>query len=411
MSPSALRVAALAAALLTAPWAVSAPLSLDEALDLAVQRSQLARSARAGAAGAAEMASAAGQLPDPVLNLGVDNLPATGASRFNAAAEDMTMKRIGIAQEWVPADKRAAREAVAAAAARRESLLEGVAAADARLQAALAYVDAFYAGQAEALAALNEGHAREEREAGRARVAAAAAGSAEALALDGALGMAEDDAAELRQQHAAAAAALQRWTGLLPDALGLPALPTPADADAFVARHPAVVARAGEVEVARQEAQATRLNRRPNWSYELSYGQRSGRPDLLSFGISIPLPIAPAARQDRESAARLALLDKAEAELAEARRGAAGEYAALSSDAARLGERIERYEARVLEPLRQRTVAALAAYRSNQAGLTALFEARHAELQARRRLLELRRDLARAVAQLAFKPLSRGDAS
>ncbi|HEV6966157.1 TolC family protein, partial [Roseateles sp.] len=263
----------------------------------------------------------------------------------------------------------------------------------------------------EALAALNEGHAREEREAGRARVAAAAAGSAEALALDGALGMAEDDAAELRQQHAAAAAALQRWTGLSPDALGLPALPTPPDADAFVARHPAVVARAGEVEVARQEAQAARLNRRPNWSYELSYGQRSGRPDLLSFGISIPLPIAPAARQDRESAARLALLDKAEAELAEARRGAAGEYAALSSDAARLGERIERYEARVLEPLRQRTVAALAAYRSNQAGLTALFEARHAELQARRRLLELRRDLARAVAQLAFKPLSRGDAS
>ncbi len=117
MPVHSLRAAALAAALLPAAWAGAAPLSLDEALALAVQRSQLTRSARAGAQGAAEMARAAGQQPDPMLSVGIDNLPATGPERLSTTAEGMTMKRIAIAQEWVAADKRAAREALAQATA------------------------------------------------------------------------------------------------------------------------------------------------------------------------------------------------------------------------------------------------------------------------------------------------------
>ena len=82
MSKHALRAVALAAALLPATWAMAAPLSLDQAVDLAVQHSQMARSARAGAMSVAEMARAAGQQPDPMLNVGVESLPATGSSRF-----------------------------------------------------------------------------------------------------------------------------------------------------------------------------------------------------------------------------------------------------------------------------------------------------------------------------------------
>ena len=133
--------------------------------------------------------------------------------------------------------------------------------------------------------------------------------------------------------------------------------------------------------------------------------------DLVSFGVSIPLTVSPAQRQDRETAARQALVDKAEAELEEARRTAAGDYAALAGDARRLQERIERFQAGVLVPLGQRTAATLAAYRSNQASLVMLFEARHAELEAQRRLLGLQRDLAKAQAQLVFKPIPQGAAS
>jgi len=132
MTRHILRAVVLAAALLPAAWAVAAPLSLDQAVDLAVQRSQLTRSARAGALSAAEMARVAGQQPDPMLNVGIDNVPATGSSRLSTNAEDMTMKRIGIVQEWVSAEKRSAREAAAQALAGRESVMERIAAAEAR---------------------------------------------------------------------------------------------------------------------------------------------------------------------------------------------------------------------------------------------------------------------------------------
>jgi outer membrane protein, heavy metal efflux system len=407
MSKHLLGGAALVAALLPA-WAVAAPLSLDQAVDLAVRRSQVTASARAGAMSAAEMARAAGQQPDPMLSLGIDNLPATGGNRFSTHAEDMTMKRVGISQEWVSADKRAAREAVASAMARRESTMEKVAAADARLQTALAYVDAFYFGEALQLAMLNERHGREEREAGRGRLATPSGSSAEVLGLDGALGMAEDDSGEVRQQQGAALAALQRWTGATGGELAQPPLAiVPAQAD-YVAADPAVVTRQRDIEVARREAEAASLNRKPNWTFEVSYGQRQSRADLVSLGVSIPLPVAPASRQDRETAARQALVDKAEADLEEARRAAAGEYAALSGDALRLQARIERLQVAVLAPLEQRTATTLAAYRSNQASLVMLFEARHAEVEARRKVLSLRRDLARTRARLVFKPIVQG---
>ncbi|MGE0671422.1 MAG: TolC family protein [Methylibium sp.] len=408
MSHRILRAVAVAAALLPASWAAAASLSLDQAVDLAVQRSQMTRAAQAGAQSIAEMARSAGQLPDPMLAIGIDNLPATGGSRFNTNAEDMTMKRVGLAQEWVSAEKRAAREGVASAMHRREQLMERVAAADVRLQTATAYVETYYAAEAWKLTALDESHAREALEAGKGRLVSISGSSAEVLALTGALGLAEDEASDMRQQQAAASATLRRWTGEAADELVAPRLwPLPPE-EAFVAAHPLVLARQRDIEVARQDAEATRLNRRPNWTYELSYGQRQGRPDLVSFGVNIPLPVAPAERQDRETAAKLAMVGKAEADLDEAQRAAAGEYAALASDARRLQERIDRYGAAVLQPLRQRTEAMLAAYRSNQSSLAMVFEARHAELDARRRLLGLERDRDRVHAQLVFKPVLEG---
>lgn len=89
---------------------------------------------------------------------------------------------------------------------------------------------------------------------------------------------------------------------------------------------------------------------------------------------------------------------------------AAGEYQALASDARRLAERVERYRITVVASARQRTAAALSGYRSNQVPLITLFEARHAEVQAQRKLLALQRELARTNAQLALKPIVEGAA-
>lgn len=151
-------------------------------------------------------------------------------------------------------------------------------------------------------------------------------------------------------------------------------------------------------------------NRQANWTWEVAYGQRSGYADMVSAGVSIPLQLAPAQRQDRETAAQWALVDKAEADLAEATRTVTAEYRTGVSDARSLQERIARYRHAVLTPSAQRTAAATAAYRSNQASLVTLFEARHAEVQAQRKLLALQRDWTKAQVQLTYKPLALGAA-
>ena len=399
--------AALAAALVPIP-AQSASLSLESALNLAVQRSEAARAGRAGQLSAREAALGAGRLPDPTLNVGVENLPITGSDRLSTTADSMTMKRIGISQEWLSSGKRAARSAAAEAAVQRESIQVQTALAETRLQTALAYVDAFYAGEALKLTTLMEHHAHEELEAARGRVASATSGSQEVLALTAARGTTEDESAQMRQEQSAALVTLQRYTGVRSEALLLPPDMRSPTEEEYVAAHPSVLALSRDVEVARRQAAVTASERNPNWTWGVSYGQRTGYSDMVSFGVSIPIPLSPSERQDRDTAAKLALADKAEAELAEATRVAIAEYRALASDSRRLEERIERYRVAVLTPAGQRIAAATAAYASNQSSLVTVFEARHAEVDVQRKLLSLRRELMRAKVQMRLKPLEQG---
>ena len=398
---------ALVAALLAHP-ASAAPLTLQAALDRATERSEAARAARAGAMSASEAAQAATQLPDPTLRVGIENLPVTGSDRFSTTRDSMTMKRIGLSQEWLSRDKRDARKTAADAVVGKEAVQARIAVADARLQTVLAYLDAFYVGQALQLTTLMEHHAHEEYEATRARLASANAGGEEVLKLAAARGMSEDEAAELRQQQATARVALERWIGMpVEDLDPVGALPTPSESE-YVAGDPMVVSLQREIDVARGAAAVAAANRRPNWTWEVSYGQRTGYSDMVTVGVSIPLPVAPAARQDRETGSKLALASKAEADLAEATRSATADYLALVSDVQRLQERIGRYRSSVLVPAQQRTAAATAAYRSNQTSLTVLFEARHAEVDVQRKLLALQRDLAKRQAQLVYRPIPGG---
>lgn len=408
MSITPLHAAILACVLMPAV-AGAASLTLDQALELAVQRSASTRAARAEVTSAAEIAHAAGQLPDPTLQVGVDNVPVQGSERFSTTVDSMTTKRIGIGQEWVSHDKRHARQAAADAMVSRQSVSAGAAAADTRLQTALVYLDVWYAGESLKLTSLDEHHAHEEVEAATARLSSSTGSAQEVLAATSSRGIFEDESADVRQAQAEAATALQRWTGTTADELAAPVLPIALTEAAYVQADPAVMAARSDIELARRDADVTAAERHANWSWQVSYGQRSGYSDMVSVGVSIPLQVAPAQRQDRQTAAKIALIEKAEAQLDDATRAAIAQYRSLSGATTRLAERIERYRHAVIEPARQRTEAALAGYRSTQTSLAALFDARHMEVEAQRKLLSLQRDLARIQARLAYRPLAEED--
>ena len=122
------------------------PLSLEQALVLAVDRSEAARAARAGVASAGQSAVASAQLPDPMLRTGIENMPVTGGDRFSTSSDSQTMKRIGISQEWLSQEKRSARQAAAEAAVNRETVQSRAVAADARVPTAPAHLPARVGG-------------------------------------------------------------------------------------------------------------------------------------------------------------------------------------------------------------------------------------------------------------------------
>ena len=100
------------------------PLSLEEALRLAAERSQQLVTQDAAATAARERAVAAETRPDFVLTTGIENLPIEGPHDFSLTQDFMTMTSIGIERELVGDAKRSAaaarytREAEAAEAAR-----------------------------------------------------------------------------------------------------------------------------------------------------------------------------------------------------------------------------------------------------------------------------------------------------
>jgi len=70
-----------------AAHAVDTPLTLHDAQRRAIERSRQLAAQDAAVMANREMAVAAGQFPDPVVKIGIDNLPITGEDRFSLSRD------------------------------------------------------------------------------------------------------------------------------------------------------------------------------------------------------------------------------------------------------------------------------------------------------------------------------------
>src|SRR5438270_11847715 len=74
-------------------------LTYGEAVTIAGRDAPLIAARHAAIDSASSAAVSAGELPDPRLSLGVDNLPIQGNDRFSFTSDPMTMGRVGIMQD------------------------------------------------------------------------------------------------------------------------------------------------------------------------------------------------------------------------------------------------------------------------------------------------------------------------
>src|SRR5580765_8475386 len=96
--------AALVVAMLLALAAAQADelptLSLDEALRLASDQSPQMAAQRSAITAAEQATVSARQLPDPKAIVGIDNLPVTGTDAWSLTSDFMTMRKIGVMQDF-----------------------------------------------------------------------------------------------------------------------------------------------------------------------------------------------------------------------------------------------------------------------------------------------------------------------
>lgn len=383
-------------------------LSLPEAQRLALSRSQQLVANEAAAAAVRDLSVAAGQLPDPVLRLGVDNVPLSGPGRFSLSHDDMTMQRIGVMQELTRGDKRRLRvERVQRDGERvRAERLETWASIE--RETALAWIERRYAHVLSQLVREQIAENRLQVEGAELAFRTGRGNQADVFAARAAVANIEDRLRQTQRQVEGARVMLARWVG--PDsAAAAPAgsVPwqQPPAAVALLQRLqelPALQVLQAQVAAAETEVRQARANRRPDITVEAMYGRRPAYPDMFSIGVSIPLPINRADRQDREVAAKLATLAEAQARYDDALAAQEGAIRALLTEWESGRQRVIRLRSELLPAARNRTEGAMSTYRSGKGDLLAVLAARRDELDAQMQVLQLEMDTARVWAQLNF---------
>jgi outer membrane protein TolC len=390
-------------------FAAESPLTITEAQRLAVERSRLISAQNAAVTASREMALAAGQLPDPVLKLGIDNLPIDGPDQFSLTRDFMTMRRIGVMQEFTRSEKRQLRTQRFERQAEKSLAEKTVTVAAIQRDTALAWLDRYYAEATAAVIAEQASEVKLEIVAAESAYRAGRGSQADVFAAHSTLAALDDRASEFNRRISTAKTVLARWVGEGAEATleGKPAfdsvrLDTGA-LDADLAHHPQITVLRKQEEIASTEARIAQADKKADWSVEVMYSQRgSSFSNMVSVGVSIPLQWDQRNRQDRELASKLAMADQAKGEREEALRAHIGEVRAMVAEWENGRERLTRYERQLIPLAKERTKASFAAYRGGKTSLTDLLLARRNEIDMRIQALQLEMETARLWAQLNF---------
>ncbi len=391
--------------------AAERPLTLAEAQRIAVERSRQLFAQDASIRSSREMAVAAGQLPDPVLRLGIDNLPVEGADRFTLGRDFMTMRRIGVMQEFTGSEKRRLRSARFEREADRAVAEKNAELAAVQRDTAIAWLEVLYLERLRALVAAEAQEIRLEIEAAESDYRAGRSSSqAYVLAANSSRVVIEDRLTILNRRIRNARVMLSRWVG---EAAGKQALAGEPPLDTVpihlhaleeqLRRHPSIAVMSEEVAMLQAQAALAQANKRPDWTWEVMYQKRgSDFSDMIGVSVSIPLQWDQKNRQDRELASKLALTEKAQAQRDEALRAHVAEVQAMLNEWHSGRERLRRYEHELLPLASDRTQALVSAYRGGKGELSVVVAARRNELEVRTQLLEIEADTARTWAQLRY---------
>jgi len=398
---TALALALLLSISCGAARASGTPLTLDAAVQAAIETDPWLSGSRETESALRDEAVAAGSLPDPRLNLQALNFPAWS---FDINQEPMTQLAVGVSQQFPRGRSlelaRTQKEVLAEAepmrrADRRAMLTASVS----RL-----YLDAYLAQQSRSLIEQDRALFEQLADAAESQYASAVGQARQQDLIRAQLELTrlDDRLTVLKQRQDTAWQRLSEFIGVqqgelattLPELArpGQPMSTGPTDPQSLfeeMRRHPAVLAGEQRIASVATGVDLARQKYRPGWALNAQYGYRAddtlgnSRDDLVSVGVSVDLPLFHANRQDREVSAAQAREAAARSDLDLLVRQLVAELETGRAELARLNERRALYAERLLPQMSQQSEASLSAYNNADGDFAEAVRARIAELDTK----------------------------
>lgn len=406
-------VALVAGLIVAAPTLAqqSAPLTLMEAEDRALDQEPGQASFRARAEALEEQSIAAGQLPDPKLRMGLANFPLESGG---FTTEGMTQAQLGFRQSFPPGKTRSVSTRQFQSLAVEMSENAEARGRDVLTSVRMAWLEAHYWQQANTIVSESRPFFSDLVTITRSLYAVGSKDQQDVLRAELELSRLDDRLIDIDKQRARAGAALTEWVGdesKRPIAEKLPAweqVPTLESLHAELLIHPALKAADARIDARAAGIDLAKERYKPGWALDLGYGYRDGslptggpRSDFVSLSVTVDLPLFRKNRQDRGLAAALserrAAIESKDALLRRLGSQLDSEYARWQD----LSRRIDLYERLILSQTKDHANAALSAYQSDAGDFADVMRGFIDDLNTRLDHIRLQIDRAQSYSALA----------
>lgn len=414
--------------LAASPVVLAAELSLPQAQLLALRSDLSIEQVLYEAEGLRAEAQAKGQLPDPVVVLGLQNLP---TDTFAFDQEPMTQWRIGVRQMFPQGDTLALQQ-------NKTGLMAHVQDDAADLRALMIgrkvrqrWLEIQYLQLSQTILEEDESLFQQLLHVTHSLYSVGKVKQQDVLRAELELSRLQEKQIKARRLEQTQRAQLQRWVGhaaeqsdwpeLLPvitlpvELAAYPEVPE-ADEAAFseavlpsLLNHPMLRAVQTQITMAETDVALAEQQYKPSWGVELAYSYRQGdnpdgspRSDFLSGAVTVSMPLFSRLRQDkgvqganyRKASKRYALQDQTREMLAEVKTGV--------RRLRQIDEQLGLFDQEILAKARFQAEAALNAYQADAADFTEVMRAWLGEQKDRLDYLRLQVDRLQAISELRF---------
>ncbi len=387
-------------------------LTLEEAERLALSHDPSVQAVQAESQALQEMAVAAGQLPDPLLKLGMMALP---VDSFDLSQEAMTQLQVGVVQRFPRGRSRALQSEQIIERSRSMDQL----AHDRQMQITRTvrefYLDVILQMKLANLTSAARNVFSDLAEITQDYYASGRAQQQDVLRAAVELGRIEERAARIAQEEEKARAMLavyisdSAYLGMQRD---WPRMGKLMSVDAIrdrLVKHPRILALQQQILAADKGVELARQKYKPQFALDVTYGGRNGynpdgssRADLLSLMLTMDVPLFTNNRQDRVTAAKIAESSAAMFSRDDLLRRMKNELDLQLANLQRQTERLELYEKTLLPQAAFSADASFEAYQSSVGDLTALMRARITQYELQLEHARLQSELLKTQARLLY---------